>query len=81
MYADDFDCDFCGRTTDMALRRPVCQPRPSDPTELVATLWLCPACGDKMTPPLPDVWYYHDRVEQGLSFAEFGNRTFMFVTI
>jgi hypothetical protein len=40
-------CDFCDAETPFASRWAHLTPRPSDPTEVVATLWTCPPCGEQ----------------------------------
>lgn len=36
-----FTCDNCQREHPVARRVAVCKPRPSDPSELCAVLWMC----------------------------------------
>lgn len=38
-------CDFCGWSLDYEFRRIVAVPSPTDPSELVATMWACTSCG------------------------------------
>ena len=40
-------CDYCDAAYQGAERRTVRLARPSDPSDLSAILWLCPACGDE----------------------------------
>jgi hypothetical protein len=40
-------CDNCGEDFEVIDRHVNAHPRPSDPTDLVATLWFCPSCGEE----------------------------------
>jgi len=40
----EFLCDVCGKTTDLDDKFVEAMPRPSDPHEIVATMWYCPDC-------------------------------------
>lgn len=46
--ASPFTCDICDKEFPPQDRRYVIQPRPSDPTELVAVMWTCPTCAPQM---------------------------------
>ena len=69
-------CDFCGREYDVALRRVVAMPRPSDPTELVATMWGCGRCDESSHLPFASDLVH--RVETGQSVD---GRHYNFVTV
>lgn len=46
-------CDLCDKPFPTEQRRVHYQPRPSDPTELVATMWACPRCAQGTDWPTP----------------------------
>jgi len=57
MTTNTTDCDFCGQEFSTAERHVVTQRRPSDPTDLVSTMWACPDCGAKNNlPSVQQVW-------------------------
>jgi hypothetical protein len=41
MCKTKFSCDNCQKEVDVCDRVAVCLPRPSDPTELCAVMWMC----------------------------------------
>lgn len=60
-------CDDCGETFPTDLRHVVVQPRPSDPTDLCAILWMCTRCGVKGDlPTVPEL-------ESRLAAGQLGN--------
>ena len=54
-------CDFCEVEFDELKRHVVTMTRPSDPYELCAVMWACPACGDERD--LPTVADVHEAIE------------------
>lgn len=47
MSAHTFECDTCKVKFPLRDRWAHLTPRPSDPTELVAVMWLCDTCGER----------------------------------
>lgn len=43
--SNTFNCDSCGEIFPKNDRFPAMLQRPSNPSEMVAVLWFCPACG------------------------------------
>jgi len=43
-------CDNCDASFNAGARIVICRARPSDPAELSAVMWFCPACKDEAGP-------------------------------
>ena len=72
-----FHCDICDEEFPYSERWCNPQPRPSDPTECVATMWVCKDCAwdEDMWMPAEEVI---DRIENG---KEVLGRRYLFVTV